>query len=74
MNDSSELYATPRPLFDQPKVKLCTHERGACQIYKKLMLLAWRRARNQAKSITEQLEKQTLQVKPKIRLTNLIDI
>ncbi|XP_048522082.1 uncharacterized protein LOC125504306 [Dendroctonus ponderosae] len=44
------------------KRKLCTKERTACNVYRRLILLAWRRSREAARSAKELTKKQELQV------------
>uniref|UniRef100_A0AAR5Q3V2 Myosin tail domain-containing protein n=1 Tax=Dendroctonus ponderosae TaxID=77166 RepID=A0AAR5Q3V2_DENPD len=62
LESSYEIYATPRPLTGMNKRKLCTKERTACNVYRRLILLAWRRSREAARSAKELTKKQELQV------------
>lgn len=60
--DSLEIYATPRPLNDATRKKFCVQERNTCRVYRRLMLLAWRRSRDSLKTLNEFVTKQEVQV------------
>ncbi|XP_066246330.1 early endosome antigen 1-like [Euwallacea similis] len=59
---SVKIYATPRPLNPKPKKMFCSQERNSCRIYRRLMLLAWRRSRAIVKELKGKTEKQQIQI------------
>ncbi|XP_050303096.1 cingulin-like [Anthonomus grandis grandis] len=62
VDDNIEIYATPRLLSDFEEKLFCLQERNTCRVYRRLMLLAWRKSRDSAKAKDELLKKQELQI------------
>ncbi|XP_066152502.1 ERC protein 2-like [Euwallacea fornicatus] len=59
---SVKIYATPRPLDPKSKKMFCSQEQNSCRIYRRLMLLAWRRSRATAKDLKGKMEKRQIQI------------
>ncbi|KAL1505255.1 hypothetical protein ABEB36_004859 [Hypothenemus hampei] len=67
-----EVYATPR--LHIPVKIYCRQEKYICIVYKRLVLLAWRRSRAYISSMQEQLEKQRQQIAQLGLQTNTLGI